>query len=218
MTCWSDTVMQNKLNCLVMYWCMTVLCVSECINVYLWCSYNRRYAEVCGSEPQAGGGCESVQHCSWDTGSARAAGRTDQHAARRQASGWFWSSSNRSREELGPRAAPGPAGADAHTLEGREIAPLSSRFWKQLQLELAMRREHTTHTHTNPATGYHTTTTPDSTHTQHTSGRRETHRSLFYECLIDKTSIRALAHFICIALFTICIISKQLYRKKIDVI
>ncbi len=158
------------------------------------CSYNRRYAEVCGSEPQAGGGCESVQLCSRDTGSARAAGRTDQHAARRQPPGGSDPVQTGPEEELGQRAAPGPAGTDAHTLEGREIGPSVLALLETAAARAAHEEEHTTRA----AAGYHTTHT-QHTHTKHTSGGRETHRSLFYECLIDNTSIRALARFISIA-------------------
>ncbi len=135
------------------------------------CSYNRRYAEVCGSEPQAGGGCESVQHCSWDTGSARAAGRTDQHAARRQPQGGSDPVQTGPEEELGQRAAPGRLALTLIRWKGEKSAPLSSRFWKQLQLELPMRRN-TQHTHTQTQLPDITQHTPDS-HTQNTRQAEE---------------------------------------------
>ncbi|XP_016148269.1 interleukin-1 receptor accessory protein-like [Sinocyclocheilus grahami] len=55
--------------------------------------------------------------------------------------------------------------------KGEKSAPLSSRFWKQLQLELPMRRD-TQHTHTHTQLPDITQHTPD-THTQNTRQAEE---------------------------------------------
>lgn len=148
------------------------------------CSYNRRYAEVCGSEPEAGGCCESVQRCPWDTGAARAAGRIDQHAARRQPQGGSDPVQTGPEEELGQRAPPGPSGADTHTLAGREIGPSVLTLLETTAARAAHEEEHG---QTHATARHHTTHT---TCRKHTSCKGETNRILLYKCVIDVRPVR----------------------------
>lgn len=143
------------------------------------CSYNRRYAEVCGSEPEAGGCCESVQCRPRDTGAARAAGRIDQHAARRQNQGGSDPVQTGPEEELGQRAPPGPSGADTHTLAGREIGPSVLTLLETAAARAAHEEEHG---QTHAAARHHTTHT---TRRKHASWRGETNPVLFDKCVID---------------------------------
>lgn len=161
--------------------CVTVL---TCICV---CSYNRRYAEVCGSESQAGGCCESVQRRTRDSGPVRAAGRSDQHDAGRQSQGGSDPVQTGPEAELGQRAPSGPSGADAHTVEGREIG---SRFLAILETATAGAAYETTHTTHNAHKEHrHATHRQELKHTQHAHGKHtpwktETYRFLFYMCCV----------------------------------
>lgn len=168
---------------------LACLSVHVIVLIYLCvCSYNRRYAEVCGSESQAGGCCESVQRRARDSGPVRAAGRTDQHDAGRQSQGGSDPVQTGPEAELGQRAPSGPPGADAHTVEGREIR---SSFLAVLETTSAGAAHETTRgqTHNTDKAHGHATHRQELKHTQHTLGKHtsrktETYRVLIYMCSV----------------------------------